>query len=151
LNERETIEKNIEDKLKTDISQYGVIVDDVLVKDIDMPAEVLRVIEEKAKAEQLAKQIRLELQTKREQEDFDIETRRKELNFALEKQKSEAEQMDIEAAAIKNYQNKINESLTDKILKYKSIEITKELMKSPNTKIIITDGKTMMLNNISDK
>ena len=67
LGERETIEKNIEDKLKLDISSYGIILDDVLVKDIDMPAQVLLAIENKAKAEQIAKQTKLELQTKRDQ------------------------------------------------------------------------------------
>jgi hypothetical protein len=50
-----------------------------------------------------------------------------------------------------NYQNTINASLTDRLLKYKSIEVTKELVTSPNAKIIITDGKSMMLNNIGDK
>jgi prohibitin 1 len=150
LNERETIEKNIEDKLRADISTYGIILDDVLVKDIDMPEEVLHAIENKAKAEQIALQTKLELQTKREQEDFDIETKEKELKFLLEKQKNDSLLMQIDANAIKNYQNTINESLTDKLLRFKSIEITKELVKSPNAKIIITDGKTMMLNNIKD-
>lgn len=151
LNERETIEKNIEDKLKADISTYGIVLDDVLVKDIDMPTEVLHAIENKAKAEQIAKQIKMELQTKREQEDFDIETKEKELKFAVVKQKNDSLLMQIDANAIKNYQNTINQSLTDRLLKFKSIEITKELVKSPNAKIIITDGKTMMLNNISEK
>jgi regulator of protease activity HflC (stomatin/prohibitin superfamily) len=151
LGERETIEKHIEDKLRTAISPYGIILDDVLVKDIDMPAEVLRAIEDKAKADQVAKLTKLELQTKREQEDFEIETKQKELRFSLEKQKNDSLMMQIEANAIKNYQNTINSSLTDKLLKYKSIEVTKELVKSPNAKIIITDGRSMMLNNISDK
>ncbi len=151
LNERETIEKNIEQELKAAISTYGIVLDDVLVKDIDMPEDVLQAIENKAKAEQLAKQKTLELQTKREQEDFDIETKEKELKFLLEKQRNDSLVMQIDANAIKNYQNTINPSLTDKILKFKSIEITKELMKSPNAKIIITDGKTMMLNSVTDK
>jgi prohibitin 1 len=151
LNERETIEQNIEDKLRADISTYGIILDDVLVKDIDMPAEVLHAIENKAKAEQIAKQTTLELQTKREQENFDIETKEKELKFAVEKQRNDSLMMQIDANAIKNYQNTINVSLTDKILKFRSIEITKELVKSANAKIIITDGKTMMLNNVVDK
>jgi len=151
LNERETIEQNIEDKLRADISTYGIILDDVLVKDIDMPAEVLHAIENKAKAEQIAKQTKLELQTKRDQEDFDIESKEKELKFALEKQKNDSLLMQIDANAIRNYQNTINGSLTDKILKFRSIEITKELVKSSNAKIIITDGKTMMLNNVVDK
>ena len=151
LGERETIEQNIEDKLRAAISPYGIVLDDVLVKDIDMPAQVLLAIENKAKADQVAKQTTLELQTKRERENFDIETREKELKFELEKQKNDSLMMQIEANAIKNYQNTINPSLTDKLLKFKSIEITKELMKSSNAKIIITDGKTMMLNNVSDK
>ena len=151
LNERETIEKNIEDKLKKDISSYGIVLDDVLVKDIDMPTEVLHAIEDKAKAEQIAKQLTMELQTKREQEDFDIETKIKELKFAVEKQRNDSLMMQIDANAIKNYQNTINQSLTDRLLKFKSIEVTKELVKSPNAKIIITDGKSMMLNNIGEK
>ncbi len=151
LGERETIEKNIEDKLREAISAYGIVLDDVLVKDIDMPAQVLQAIEDKAKADQIAKLTKLELQTKREQEDFEIETKEKELKFSIEKQKSDSLMMQIEANAIKNYQNIINPSLTDKILKFKSIEVTKELVKSPNAKIVITDGKSMMVNNIGDK
>jgi prohibitin 1 len=151
LGERETIEKNIEDKLRAAISPYGIVMDDVLVKDIDMPAEVLRAIEDKAKADQIAKLTKLELQTKREQEDFEIETKEKELKFSLDKQKNDSLMMQIDANALKNYQITINSSLTDRLLKFKSIEVTKELVKSPNAKIIITDGKTMMLNNIGDK
>jgi len=151
LGERETIEQHIEDKLRQAISAYGIILDDVLVKDIDMPAEVLQAIENKAKADQIAKLTKLELQTKREQEDFDIETRQKELKFSLEKQKTDSLIMQIDANAIKNYQITINSSLTDRLLKFKSIEITKELVKSPNAKIIVTDGKSLMLNNISEK
>jgi regulator of protease activity HflC (stomatin/prohibitin superfamily) len=151
LGERETIEQNIEDKLRAAIAPYGIVLDDVLVKDIDMPAEVLRAIEDKAKADQVAKLTKLELQTRREQEDFDIETREKELKFSLEKQRTDSLVMQIDANAIKNYQNTINSTLTDRLLKYKSIEVTKELVRSPNAKVIITDGKSMMVNNIGDK
>jgi prohibitin 1 len=151
LGERETIEQNIEDKLRAAIAPYGIVLDDVLVKDIDMPVEVLRAIEDKAKADQVAKLTKLELQTKREQEDFDIETREKELKFSLEKQRADSLVMQIDANAIKNYQNTINSTLTDRLLKYKSIEVTKELVKSPNAKVIITDGKSMMVNNIGEK
>ena len=66
LGERETIEKNIEDKMREAISPYGIVLDDVLVKDIDMPVTVLQAIEAKAKADQVAKQTTLELQTKRD-------------------------------------------------------------------------------------
>jgi regulator of protease activity HflC (stomatin/prohibitin superfamily) len=151
LGERETIENKIEDKLRAAISTYGIVLDDVLVKDIDMPAEVLHAIENNAKAEQIAKQTSLELQIKRKQLDFELETKEKELHYALEKQRNDSAMMQIDANAIRNYQNTINPSLTDRLLKFKSIEVTKELVKSPNAKIIISDGKAMMVNNVGDK
>lgn len=151
LGERETIEQNIEDKLRAAISSYGIILDDVLVKDIDMPKEVLQAIENKAKAEQIAKQTTLELQTKRELENFDIETKEKKLTFAIEKQRNDSLLLQIEANATKNYNNTINLSITDKLLKLKNIEAIKEVSKSTNAKIVITDGKIMSLNNVGDK
>ena len=151
LGERETIEQNIEDHLRAAVAPYGIVLDDVLVKDIDMPEQVLRAIEDKAKADQVAKLTKLELQTKREQEDFDLETRAKELKFSLDKQRNDSLIMQIDANSIRNYQLTIAASLTDKLLKYKSIEVTKELVKSPNAKVIITDGKSMMVNNVGEK
>jgi len=151
LGERETIEKNIEDKLRDAIAPYGIVMDDVLVKDIDMPSTVLEAIENKAKADQVAKQTTLELQTKRQREDFDLETRERELKFSLEKQRSDSLTMLIQANAMRNYQLIVGPSLTDRLLKYKSIEVTKELVGSSNAKIIITDGKSMMVNNVGDK
>ena len=151
LNERETIEKNIEDKLREAISSYGIILDDVLVKDIDMPGEVREAIENNVKEQQVVKQATLELQIKRQQEDFKIETQEKELKFALEKLKNDSIMMQIDAAAIKNFNYVVSPSLNDKILKFKGIEAEKELAKSPNAKVIITDGKSSFINNISDK
>jgi prohibitin 1 len=151
LNERETIEKNIEDKLRDAIAGYGVVLDDVLVKDIDMPAEVLQAIENNVKEQQVTKQATLELQIKRQQEDFDIETKEKELKFAVEKQKNDSLLLQIDAQAIKNFNNIINPSLTDKVLKNKSIDAEKELAKSTNAKVIVTDGRSTLLNSVGDK
>jgi prohibitin 1 len=58
--------------------------------------------------------------------------------------------MQIDASAIKNFNFMIGPSLTDRILKFKGVEAEKELSKSPNAKVIITDGKSPMLNNIGD-
>jgi prohibitin 1 len=88
---------------------------------------------------------------KRKQEDFDIATREKELKFEIDKQRNDSLKMQIDANSLKNYQNTINGSLTDRLLKFNSIEVMKGLVTSPNAKIIVTDGKTMMLNNVGDK
>ena len=150
LNERETIEKNIEDKLRESIASYGIILDDVLVKDIDMPGEVRQAIENNVKEQQVVKQATLELQIKRQQEDFKIETQEKDLKFALEKQRNDSLIMQIDATAIKNFNYVISPSLNDKILKFKGVEAEKEIAKSPNTKVIITDGKSPLMNSIGD-
>jgi prohibitin 1 len=76
LGERETIEKNIEDELRAAIAPYGIVMDDVLVKDIDMPLQVLEAIENKAKADQVAKMTELELQTKRNRKILTLRPRR---------------------------------------------------------------------------
>ncbi|HLY70866.1 MAG TPA: prohibitin family protein, partial [Puia sp.] len=151
LNERETIEKNIEDKLRKSIASYGIILDDVLVKDIDMPGEVRQAIENNVKEQQVVKQSTLELQIKRQQEDFKIETQEKELKFAIEQQKNDSLIMQINATAIKNFNIIVGPSLNDRILKFNSAEAEKELAKSSNAKVIITDGKSPLMNTINNQ
>ena len=53
----------------------------------------------------------------------------------------------IEAEAIKKQQAIINSTLNDLLIKYKSLEITRELVNSKNTKVIITDGKSPVIVN----
>jgi regulator of protease activity HflC (stomatin/prohibitin superfamily) len=60
------------------------------------------------------------------------------MEFVIEKQKKEAERMIIEANAVKQAQDIINSSLTEKQLQYNQIEAMKSLINSPNTKVIIT-------------
>jgi regulator of protease activity HflC (stomatin/prohibitin superfamily) len=60
--------------------------------------------------------------------------------FVLREASSEAEKKRIDAAGVRDAQNIISEGLTPQILQYKSIEAFMELSKSPNTKIIVSDG-----------
>ena len=54
----------------------------------------------------------------------------------------------IEAEAIKNYNKTISESLNDLLVKWNSVQVLKELVTSPNSKVIVTDGKSpVILNN----
>lgn len=114
--ERLKIEKAIFDELTSHIGSHGFIVDAVLLKDIDLPAQMMKAIENKVTAEQAALQ----------------------MEFVIEKQRKEAERMIIEATAVKQAQDIINSSLTDKQLQYNQIEALKSLTNSPNSKIIIT-------------
>jgi regulator of protease activity HflC (stomatin/prohibitin superfamily) len=135
-----------------------------MIKDIDLPDEVLEIIKNKVKTEQTSKQFAVDMEIKTKQLEFDldkqrkeaafniekqkteqdasIEKQRKDLDFAIERQKKEAERLLIEAEAQKKAQTLQNETITDKTIQLKEIEAQKEWAHSENTKLIITDGKT---------
>lgn len=118
--ERNKVELAIADELRSHISQYGFVIDAVLLKDIILPPQMVQAIQDKVNAEQNVLK----------------------MDFVIEQQKKEAERKIIEAEAIKKAQNIINESLSEKLLQYNNIEMLKSLVNSPNSKIIITDGKS---------
>jgi regulator of protease activity HflC (stomatin/prohibitin superfamily) len=125
--ERQKVENAIMDELVKHIGQAGFVIDAVLLKDIDLPPQMMAAIESKVTAEQAALQ----------------------MEFVIDKQKKEAERMIIEAEGVKKAQDIINSSLTEKQLQYNQIEMLKGLVNSPNTKIVITGsgGNTPMILN----
>ena len=158
ITERNAFEKAMKEKLNAVIGKYGFVVDLVLIKDIDLPTEITQTIQSKLSAEQISKKTEIDLEILRKNLDYKIEKEKKEaelevekqrieLDFVIEKQKKEAERLLIESEGIKKSQDILNSSLTDKLIKYKALEITRDLVKSPNTKIIITDGKSPVILN----
>lgn len=121
--ERSTIEKAIRDQMMTHLDGKGIEVEAVLLKSIQMPRSLARAIEEKLEAEQQAQR----------------------MEFVLQQAKQEAEQKRLEAEGIRDAQLIISEGLDPAILQFKSIEAFRELAKSPNAKIIVTDGDLPMM------
>lgn len=121
--ERATIEKAIRDQMMVLMDGKGIEVEAVLLKSIQLPKSLARAIESKLEAEQQAQQ----------------------MEFVLQQAKREAEQKRVEAAGIRDAQLIIAEGLDAKILQFKSIEAFQELAKSPNAKVIITDGDLPMI------
>jgi prohibitin 1 len=117
--ERTKVEKAMMEELSNHIAQFGFVIDAVLLKDILLPKQMVQAIENKVTAEQSALQ----------------------MEFVIQKQKKEAERLIIEATAIKQAQDIINSSLSEKQLQYNQIEMLKSLVNSPNAKVIITDSK----------
>lgn len=116
--ERGTIEAAIRDQMTGLLVGKGITIEAVLIKSITLPRNLARAIEEKLEAEQQA--LRME--------------------FVLQEAKREAERKRIEAEGVRDAQNIISQGLDAKILQFKSIEAFMELAKSPNTKIIVSDG-----------
>ncbi len=123
--EREKIEQEIAQKIVSILGDRGFVVENVLLKSVRLPAGLSKAIEEKLQSEQEAQQ----------------------MEFILTKERKEAERKLIEAAGIRDAQRVIAEGLSEILIKYKSIEAFQQLSNSPNTKVIITDGKTPYLIN----
>lgn len=120
---RADIENAIKSKMGETLSSQGIIVEAVLMKSIQLPGGLSSSIEQKLQAEQNAMR----------------------MVFILQQEKLEAERKIIEATGTKDAQKILSEGLTDQIIKVRSIEAFIELSKSPNSKIIITDGKVPYL------
>ena len=73
------------------------------------------------------------------------------MQFVLDRERQEAERKKIEAAGIRDAQKIISEGLNPMLLNWRAIEAFKELSKSNNAKIIITDAKTPLVMQTDDK
>jgi regulator of protease activity HflC (stomatin/prohibitin superfamily) len=122
---RSGIERAIKDQMMSVLDARGFEVETVLLKSIRLPADLARSIEEKLEAEQRSEQMR----------------------FVLDRERQEAERRTIEATGIRDAWAIIAQGLTPSIISYQSIEAFRELARSPNAKVIVTDGKTPMLLN----
>jgi len=109
------ISKTIEDEFR----KRGLLLENLLVRNITLPTSVKNAIETKINAEQEAQK----------------------MQFVLQKERQEADRKRVEAQGIADYQRIISESLTDKQLQYEQIKTMKELAASQNAKMIIMGGK----------
>jgi regulator of protease activity HflC (stomatin/prohibitin superfamily) len=101
--------------IESDFRKRGLLLENLLVRNITLPATVKGSIEQKIQAEQEAQK----------------------MQFVLQKERQEAERKRVEAQGIADYQRIISESLTDRQLQYEQIKATMELAKSQNAKIIM--------------
>ena len=122
---QQRIFKSIEDDFKA----RGLVLEQLLIRNINLPVSVKASIESKINAEQDAQK----------------------MTFVLQKEKQEAERKRVEAQGIADYQRIISMGLTDKQLQYESIKAQKELAASPNTKIIFMNSKGNAPIILSDK
>ena len=112
---RHKIQDAVLNELDKTLGKQGIIVKNVLLKDLKLPASLSKAIELKAQAEQ--------------------ESARME--FVLTREKQEAERKAIEAQGIADFQRIVSEGISEQTLMWKGIEATETLANSPNSKIII--------------
>jgi regulator of protease activity HflC (stomatin/prohibitin superfamily) len=116
---RNEFQQRIFKSIEQDFKSRGLVLEQLLIRNINLPASVKITIESKINAEQDAQK----------------------MTFVLQKEKQEAERKRVEAQGIADAQRIISDGLTDKQLQYEQIKAQKELAASPNTKIIFMNGK----------
>jgi regulator of protease activity HflC (stomatin/prohibitin superfamily) len=117
---RNEFQQRIYSDIEKNFKKRGLVLEQLLIRNINLPTSVKTTIESKINAEQDAQK----------------------MQFVLQKEKQEAERKRVEAQGIADYQKILSTGLSDKQLQYESIIAQKELAKSPNTKVIIMGGKS---------
>ena len=112
---RDVFQQRIYKSIEEDFKKRGLMLEQLLVRNITLPNSVKASIESKINAEQDAKK----------------------MEFVLQKEKQEAERKRVEAQGIADYQRIINTGLTDQQLQYEQIKAMKELALSANAKVIV--------------
>jgi len=113
--EREMVGKQIYDQVTAQLNQRGLTVENVLLRDIQLPATLKAAIEAKQQAEQESLA----------------------MNFRLQKETQEAQRKRIEAAGVRDFQQIVAQGITPSLLEWKGIEATENLAKSPNSKVVV--------------
>ncbi|MEL6722124.1 MAG: prohibitin family protein [Pseudomonadota bacterium] len=115
-------------KALDEVGRNYVEVDDIIIRSITLPTEIVTAIQNKLKQEELMKSY----------------------EFRIETAEREAERLRIEARGISDYHKIIDESLTESVLLHKGIDATQELAGSDNAKVIVIgggkDGLPLILN-----
>lgn len=112
---RSTIQNSVKKDLEIKLGPRGIIIEDVLLKDIELPDQLAKAIEAKAQAEQDAAR----------------------MEFVLRKETQEAQRKAIEAQGIADFQRIVSEGISEELLKWKGVEATEKFSDSANTKIVI--------------
>ena len=121
---RDEFQVRIYKAIEEDFAKRGLLLENLLIRNISLPTSVKNAIESKINAEQEAQK----------------------MQFVLQKERQEADRKRVEAQGIADYQRIISESLTDKQLQYEQIKTMKELAGSQNAKIIVMGkGSTPMI------
>jgi regulator of protease activity HflC (stomatin/prohibitin superfamily) len=103
--------------IESNFKERGLMLEQLLVRNITLPESVKAAIESKINAEQEAQK----------------------MTFVLQKERQEAERKRVEAQGIADYQKILSSGLSDRLLQY---EMIKAITNSPNAKLILmTNGK----------
>jgi regulator of protease activity HflC (stomatin/prohibitin superfamily) len=124
---RQVVEQEIFQEVKLLLEGRPVILEAIMVRNVDLPEELKKAINEKLAEEQRALK----------------------MEFTLQKERQEAERKKIEAQGMADANRILSESINDNLLRYRGLEATERLANSQNTKVVVLgsgkDGLPLIL------
>jgi prohibitin 1 len=115
---RSAVELEIFEEVKKSIEGRPIILEAILVRNVELPDKLKRAINDKLEEEQRALK----------------------MVFTLNRSREEAKRKEIEAKGIADRNRIINESITEKLLRYEGIQATERLATSNNAKTVVIGG-----------
>jgi prohibitin 1 len=112
---RERVADQIYKELASQLASRGIEVQNILLRDIQLPQMLKSSIEAKQQAEQDALR----------------------MAFVLQKEKQEADRKRIEAQGIRDFQQTVSQGISQQLLEWKGIEATERLATSTNSKVVL--------------
>lgn len=112
---REEVATRLIDVMKSKLKHQFIVIENVVIRDVQIPAKISEAINFKLAAAQDAQK----------------------MEFTIAKERKEAERKRIEAQGIADFQKIVSAGITTSLLKWKGIEATLKIAESPNTKIVI--------------
>ena len=109
---RDEFQDRIFKAIESNFKERGLLLEQLLVRNLTLPQSVKEAIESKINAEQEAQK----------------------MTFVLQRERQEAERKRVEAQGIADYQKILSSGLSDKLLQY---EMIKAISTSPNAKVIL--------------
>jgi regulator of protease activity HflC (stomatin/prohibitin superfamily) len=109
---RDEFQNRIFSAIESNFKERGLLLEQLLIRNLTLPESVKAAIESKINAEQEAQK----------------------MTFVLQKERQEAERKRVEAQGIADYQKILSSGLSDRLLQY---EMIKAITNSPNAKLII--------------
>jgi len=124
---RDLLKNKIIEQSSIKLAENYVQLNDILIRNINLPDKLKASIEKKLQQEQEAL----------------------EYEFKIDKEKLEADRKRIEAQGIQDFQKIITQSINDKLLRWNGIEATLKLAESNNAKVVVVgsgkDGLPLIL------
>lgn len=117
---RDEFQQKIFQSIEKEFADRGIVLENLLIRNIQLPESVKQTIESKINAEQESQKMK----------------------FVLEKERQEADRKRVEAQGISDYQRILTSTLTDKLIQYEQIKAQREIAVSNNAKVIFMNGKS---------